>query len=1230
MRYKRLWVLACTLLLSGGLLYLLFSLPALADIDRTVHTTVDDFTVGEFYLTGMTRQEDGEVSLLSIGLVADWSRPVITGLPPVYGHAMVENKGYVYVIGGRLSADVLTRSVYVSRINTQTHTFEPFTLISELPTWAYADGVYDHAAVVAGDYLYVIGGMDLLDNPSPVAVFAMIYEDGSLGAWDLIDLPAPRGRAPAVEMNGYIYVLGGQPQTGKSVTDTIWYAHPDPDMGGIDEWKVASARLPYAVFNPMAAVHKLEGHPERLYVIGGYYVQQSPRWEGARNEVYFSQPSPDSGDITGTGWISTTMMQNPVSRGAAAIVNGELLVLGGFRDEALNEAHAALLNIETGHIITQGGYPVKAWYTSRAMTSARYWHTAVIGPDQHIYVLGGTQGLDPLTDDLLNVGALTGDASEHGYADSGQYIGPPIDMGRDIKPLFFEWSAYLPTTDVTMTLDYRTRSMQGEWGAWSAPLWPAATLGAFSTTAPFTQTALQFQYRATLSTSNPLSYTPVLRDFKLEYDIVRPPRFLKTANPPSGWDVLQGQKITYTIAFTNPNNRSAINDVLVIDTLPETLHYLEETLAATPGIVVAYYPISRELWCDVGALPPGDSGQVSFVAEVSPTAPLGELSNLAAFRSFEVDSDAGTTHHVAALRPPQVVKTASPPNGSLVQAGGVISYLLTYSNPNNLVLDTLSISDTLPPSTTLVAGSCRPATCVTQTLGGQQVVLWPGATLPPLAEGQAGFELSVDSLALSGTLIVNRAYAAGCVTDGGVCTPVSASQPVTHTVTEMVQPLLSKWADPPPGTLLAPGAYITYTLLYTNPDLVAVLENVSVSDALPPGLELVADTCLLPTCTVASGVLTWTVGALGPSRSGQLQFTARVGGQVVDGAALQNVASLASSQGSAQSNAVAHRVVVPYDLLVTKSDGVGRAEPGDTLIYTIDYTHLVPSGVVTLTNVVITDELLLNPPSPAWAEFLPLSDGWQAGGAPGQRVYQAGSLGPGQSGSITIAVRVSATLPAEAMVGLGNRVSVGDDGAHGRELNAGNNHSSDWDAVRGPDLALDPASLDLPARVDRGELAWIGFDIVNLGVSEAASWEGAQGPWIAVELYTKAAGFTPAGAPLDPHDHAGGWRCVTGAASCAPQDLLNLELVYGDALGVVLEAGAARTVSIDTVFTQTGVYSLYAQVDVGFSWFHDPAWGRVEESSEDNNIVFLGTVTVEGSSPSGSRIYLPLVLKNAR
>jgi hypothetical protein len=296
------------------------------------------------------------------------------------------------------------------------------------------------------------------------------------------------------------------------------------------------------------------------------------------------------------------------------------------------------------------------------------------------------------------------------------------------------------------------------------------------------------------------------------------------------------------------------------------------------------------------------------------------------------------------------------------------------------------------------------------------------------------------------------------------------------------------------------------------------------------------------------------------------------------------------------------------------------------LIYTIDYTHLVPSGIVTLTNVVITDELLLNPPAPAWAGFPHPPDGWQAGDGPGQRIYQAGSLGPGQSGRITIAVRVSATLPADAVIGLGNRVSVGDDGAHGRELNAANNSFVDSDAVRGPDLVFDPASLNVPARFDRGKLAQISFDIVNLGVSEAASREGAQGPWIAVELYTKAAGFTPAGPPSDPHDHAAGWRCATGAASCAPDDLLNLELVSGDALGVIAEEGAARSVSINTIFTRTGVYSLYVQVDVGFSFIHDPAWGRVEETSEDNNVAFLGTITVEASS-AANRVYLPVVLK---
>src|SRR5512136_1214830 len=149
MQRKRLWTLATALLLAAGMLYLLLSSLTVHAVQTSViHTTVEDFNPGTFYLTGLTKQSDGEVALLRIGIAGEWTSPTVQGLPAVYGHAMVEHNGYVYVIGGHLTGNVLTNSVYFSRINTATYLLEPFTTTMPLPLSAYPNGVYMHSAVV--------------------------------------------------------------------------------------------------------------------------------------------------------------------------------------------------------------------------------------------------------------------------------------------------------------------------------------------------------------------------------------------------------------------------------------------------------------------------------------------------------------------------------------------------------------------------------------------------------------------------------------------------------------------------------------------------------------------------------------------------------------------------------------------------------------------------------------------------------------------------------------------------------------------------------------------------------------------------------------------------------------------------------------------------------------------------------------------------------------------------
>lgn len=1074
MRRKRLWIPGVILFAAGLAVYLLTWLPASAVLNYLTQTTVADFNVGTFYHTGLARKEDGEVTLLAIGVAGTWTRTNPSGLPPVWGHAMVEHNGYVYVLGGCTDyiagTRILTTSVFFARINTDTHTLEPFARTTPLPSSAYPNGVYMHAATVVGDYLYVFGGVPpAQDVPFNTVLFAPFNADGTLGAWQTTtSMPGLHARGPAVTLNGYIYLPGGQDAGGQHATDAVWYAHPDPATGQITEWLTATGRLPYPPYGLMVATY--EG---RIYVLGGLNTDDGNVYP----DVYFARPLEATGDITQDGWIPVQApLPNNIMGGIALAFNGELVTFGGLRNfpgTPSGLAYAALLDINSGDVITytEG----EAWYQSEALRPDRLWHTGILGPDQHIYILGGTSGdLKPLTNEMLNIGATTGVGGQ-GYAPTGWYIGPPFELGRERKILNFQWSAEW-LTDTEIALQYRTQMREGGWSNWSAPMSPpGAPPKVVTMSIDFPDLIAQrFQYRVLMTTTNPVSYTPALRGARLEYDVPLPPQFRKEANPPSLSAVRPGDRITYTLIFTNPNNLSSLREVELVDTLPISAEYVSGSIWSTLGTPDDSNP--AELRWTIGTLPPQTGGRAGFVARVKPGA-TGTLMNHGRFASYDTGYLDAFTYH--------------------------------------FVMDVL--------------------------------------------------------------------------------------------------PTLTKQADPPSGSNVAPGGLITFTIEFSNEDPNITLTNVTISDTLPSGTRLLPGSCS-PACVVSGRTLSWPIGSLTPGQTELVRFIMQVSGMAQDGALVQNVAGLYSDQAIILSEPTSHRVAVPYDLAIVKSDGIRKAQEGQVLTYTIVYTNNVYSGIVTLTNVIITEDLL----SPACMEFL-ATPGWNVV-SPTRAVYTVGTLPPNEGGSLQVSVRIKSPLPPDEVLSARNQVSIGDDGQNGHEANPLNNVFVDSNVIRGPDLIV--RNVQLPPRFSLNSLTHVNLEIVNEGVSPASSWEGDKGPWLAVELYARPQGWGP---PTSPHDHAYGWWCAVTAPSCPADKIRNLGIFYTAVPGsVILGVDQSGAVSIPAVFTQTGVYSLYLQADVGFTFLNDPAYGRVQEADDYNNVIFLGAFSVELFS---SRVYLPIVLK---
>jgi uncharacterized repeat protein (TIGR01451 family) len=176
------------------------------------------------------------------------------------------------------------------------------------------------------------------------------------------------------------------------------------------------------------------------------------------------------------------------------------------------------------------------------------------------------------------------------------------------------------------------------------------------------------------------------------------------------------------------------------------------------------------------------------------------------------DTDEVTTP-VESAHSLSITKTADP---AVVQAGGLLTYTLAWAVSGNEPAFGVTISDTVPVSTTYQA--CYGAPC--GYAGG--VVTWYLGTVNPPASGVVTLVVRVDSPLVSGTVIYNAVAitdTAGLTDTDEVTTPVESAHSLS----------ITKTADP---AVVQAGGLLTYTLAW------AVSGNepafgVTISDTVP-------------------------------------------------------------------------------------------------------------------------------------------------------------------------------------------------------------------------------------------------------------------------------------------------------------------------------------------------------------------------------------------------------------
>ncbi|MCR4407841.1 MAG: PKD domain-containing protein [Anaerolineae bacterium] len=627
-----------------------------------------------------------------------------------------------------------------------------------------------------------------------------------------------------------------------------------------------------------------------------------------------------------------------------------------------------------------------------------------------------------------------------------------------------------------------------------------------------------------------------------------------------------GQRITYTLTYTN-TGQSLANDVVLSDHLPPytTLAY------ATPGYNYANGVVS---WT-VGALPKDQGGSRTLAVRVtSPLTNGTSLVNTAYIDSFETEPSGDSLVTYVRSRPQLYI--AKRAGLSVVEAGGTLTYTITYSNTGNANATNLVITDTYDAHVNFVSASPMPNE-------GNNV--WKLGLLP--GEGGSGtivVTVTVDA-PLTDTLPLTNLVEMTCreITD-------------TYHATAIAQvnsaPVLGISLQDQPDPVHA-GQIITYSIAYSNTGN-ANATNTVITATWDSRLGSIS---AKPAPTSGNNV--WRLGQLnGLGGYGTIVVTATVNGPLPPEAVLSSTVRMSCSQlagtvsdsEQTQVNAVDLRLIASYD--------DNTVYPGKWITYTLFYTNTgdVPAGGVVLTAT-----------RPAYTDYR--GSGWSTANG---TVYtrSLGILNAGASGNVQFVVSIitqtaeggSLVLPA-GLAQIEPTFTIGDNHNFGPDSNSTDNASSPFIGV--PDLVIEDVTIT-PETLLVGMPVTFTVRVRNQGTGPAWNPSNKGGFYVNVFVDKPSPPLSYPAVPIDPGD---------------------TNVLWG--ISSAIYPGQTR----DVHFTYPGFstmegHSVYVKVD-NYDYPTNPIlWQRaslVPESDESNN-VFGPAPVIMGQG--ATKVYLPIVLRN--
>lgn len=240
------------------------------------------------------------------------------------------------------------------------------SLIGELGSWTErtntANARAGGASVNLNGYIYQLGGQTSGGSDSNIVRYATLYGNGSTSSWTSTTvLPTSSQNTGAVTYNGYIYAAN-------YAQNNIYYARPAAD-GSIASWTTSSVALPNNDIHPSGNMVVANGY---LYIATGGGVNH--------NQIYRAKINANGSLEAFT--VAATLPGSAVRHYSQTVVsNGYLIVMGGYNASVI--AQNSVYTFQIGSDGTLG-----AGVTTTGLPSARFQGSAFV-LNGFVYYAGG-------------------------------------------------------------------------------------------------------------------------------------------------------------------------------------------------------------------------------------------------------------------------------------------------------------------------------------------------------------------------------------------------------------------------------------------------------------------------------------------------------------------------------------------------------------------------------------------------------------------------------------------------------------------------------------------------------------------------------------------------------------------------------------------------------------------------------------------------------------------------